>query len=227
MRGEGDAAVLCCLCNADVAALHHGRCCSIVFVDDLRMPAVIVDGNFLGILLKDEAARRFRCAAVEVRDAALGNIFAVCESARALVLVVLIVALVAPFVDPLCGVLQVKIRCAAVVDKTMQVGVARCESDVQLARGERKEIAGELHVTRAGHISCCSCIHVDRALIGSECIVTVLHICGYLDRTAADMDAAVCRIRRHAVAVDGHIHIPRYSNIALFDLRQDARVVEA
>ena len=228
MRGEGDAAVRCCLRNSDVAALHHGRCRSIVLVDNLRMPAVIVDGNFLGILLEDEAARRFRCAAVEVRDAALGNIFAVRESARALVLVVLIVALVASFVDPLCGVLQVKIRCTAVVDKTMQVGVARCESDVQLARGERKEIAGELHVTRAGRISCCSCIHVDCALIRGEGIVAVLRPCRHLNGAAArNRDGAAGGIRRHSVAVDGQIHITVYGHLALFDLCQDAGVVEA
>ena len=44
---------------------------------------------------------------------------------------------------------------------------------------------------------------------------------------ACDAYAAVLRIRRHAVAVDGHIHIAVYGHIALFDLRKNACIVEA
>ena len=165
---------------------------------------------------------------MEVRDAALGDIFAVRERARALVLIVLIIAFAASFVDPLRGVLQVKICCTAVVDKTVQVGIARRESDVQLARGERKEIAGELHVTCAGRISCCSCIHVDRALIGGEGIVAILRPCRHLNGAAAcNRDGAAGGICRHAIAVDGQIHITVYGHLALFDLCQDAGIVES
>ena len=227
MRGDGDAAVRCRLCNVDVAALDRGRCRRIMLIDDLRMPAVVVDSNFLGVLLEDEAARRLRCTAVQVRDAALGNIFAVRKNSRALVLIILIVALIASFVRPLGAVLQIEVRRAAVVDKAVESGIRRRQGDVQLACRKREEVAVEIHVPRARRLAVRARVHVDRALIGAERIVAVLHAGGNLNLAAAEVDDAVLRVRRDAVAVDSHIDIAFYGHLALFDLRQNAGVVEA
>ena len=164
---------------------------------------------------------------MEVRNAALGHIFAIRENARTLILVVLIVAFVARLVRPLCAVLQVEVRRAAVIDETVQIGVRCGEGDIQFSGGQRKEVAVELHVACAGRCAVRARIHMDGALIRAKGIVAVLHTGGNLDCAAANVDAAVLRIRRHAVAVDGHIDIAVYGHLALFDLRQNACVVEA
>ena len=231
MRRERDAAARRCLCDTDVAALHRGRRSRIVVINHLRMSAVVVDGKLLRILLEDGAARCLCRTAVEVRDAALADIgsSSACTGRRARtdILVVLIIARVASLVRPQGTILHIEVCRAAVVDEAVQGGARRREGNVQSARRQSEEIAVEPDVLRAGRRAVRARIHVDRALIGGERVVAVLHACRHLNRAAADLNAAVRRVRRHAVSVDGHIDIPRYGNIALFDLRQDAGVVEA
>ena len=246
--GEKGHDVLCAdrLVDDDVAALHRGWRRRVMRVDDGRMAAVLVDVEIRGILLVDDAVRGRRIAAVEMRDAALRCVDLIeavlGEAARTLIFVVLIVTLVAPLVDPLCTVLQVEIRCTAVVDESVQIGLVCQQGNIQLARGQRKQIAVELHVgdvdARLGVAGLCSIIahiHVDLALIGGEGVVAVLRPRRHLNRTAArNRDIAVLCVRRHAVAVDGHIHITAhtdrrrcYENTAFLYLREDARIVEA
>ena len=200
-------------------------------VNHLRVSAVVIDGKILRVLLEDGAARRIRRTAVEVRDAALADIgsSSACTGRRARtdILVVLIIARIASLVRPQGTVLHIEVCRAAVVDETVQGGASRREGDVQSARRQSEEIAVEPDVLRAGGRAVRARIHVDRALIGGERIVAVLHACRHLNHAAADLNAAVRRVRRHAVAVDGHIHIAVHRHIALFNLRQDAGVVEA
>ena len=209
------------------------------------MSAVLVNRQRIGILLVDDAALRFRRTANKVRDVTLRIVDLPDRSAGsgsyrrhrtcALILIVLIVALVSGFVEPLCTVLQVEIRCAAVIDETVQIGLVRHKGNVESACGQRKQIAVELYVSDrfsffgiAGRRPVVSHIHGDCTLIGSKCIVAVPHSGGHLNGAAAcNPNFAVLGIRRHAVAIDGHIHITVYGHIALFDLRQDTGVVKA
>ena len=112
------------------------------------MSAVLVNRQRIGILLVDDAALRFRRTANKVRDVTLRIVdlpdgsAGPCSYRRhrtcALILIVLIVALVSGFVEPLCTVLQVEIRRAAVIDETVQIGLVRHKGNVESARGQCK-----------------------------------------------------------------------------------------
>ena len=237
--------VLCAdrLVYDDVAALHCGRRRCIMLIDDGRMSAVLVNVERLLVLLVDDAVRRRRVAAVEMRDARLRRVLAARDRTRANIFNVLAVALVAALVDPLRAVLQVEVCLAATVNKAVQIGLVRQQSRLQLARGQRKEIAVELHV---GDVAACLfvaglCailphIHGDLALISGKRIVAVFHPCRHLNgATARNTHRAVFRIRRDTVAVDGQIDVAArlssiplgYKHLRFFDLREDAGVVEA
>ena len=207
------------LVHDNITALDRGRCRRVVFVDDGRMPAVLVNVEILRILLVDDAVRRIRVATVEMGDMRFRRVDFLAtdlgDRTRTDILDVLMIALVAALVDPLRAVLQIEVCLTAAVDKTMQIGLVRQERRLQLARGQRKQIAVELHV---GDIAAClsvgerrsvlAHIHGDLALIGGEGVVAVFRSCRHLNGAAAcDTNCAVCCIRRDTIAVDGQIDI--------------------
>ena len=244
-EGKDILSVCLRLVDDDVTALKERRFSRIMGIDRRRMAAVVFKYERIDALLVDDAALCFRCTANEVRDAALriiklsGSTACPCLDRRhragAHILVVLIIALVAAFIEPLCAVLQIKIRRAAVVDETMQIRLVRHKGDIKPARGQSKEIAVELHVSDcifrlavAWLRPIFSHIHGNRALICGERVVAILHTGRHLDgATACEAYAAVLGIRRHAIAVDGHIHITVYGHRALFDLCQNACIIKA
>ena len=191
-------------------------------VEDACMSAVIVDHERLRILLEDHAA--FFCchAAVEVRNAALAGVGCARTCARqrtcADVLAVLVVTHIARFIHPLRTVLQIEVRCAAVVHETVEACICRRKGDAERPCRESKEIAVEDNALCSRRHPIGTGIHMDCALIGRQCIVAVFHAGRYLDAAAAEVHAAAVGVRRDAVAVDGHIYGPADGDVALFDL---------
>ena len=100
-----------------------------MIIDDGRVAAVLVDVEILRILLVDDAVRSRRIAAVEMRDARLRRVdlfsCVLGDDTRADILDVLIIALVAALIDPLRAVFQIEVGLAAVIDKTVQIGLIR------------------------------------------------------------------------------------------------------
>ena len=74
--GEEGHNVLCAnrLVHDNITALDRGRCGCVMFIDDGRMSAVLVNVEILRILLVDDAVRLRRIAAVEMGDARLGRV---------------------------------------------------------------------------------------------------------------------------------------------------------
>ena len=186
------------------------------------MSAVIVDRERLCILLEDHAAFVRRHAAVEVCNTALAGVGCARTCARqctcADVFAVLVVTHIARFIHPLRAILQIEVRCAAVVHETMEACICRRKGDAERSCGECKEIAVEDNALCSRRHPIGTGIHMDCALIGRQCIVAIFHAGWYLDAAAAEVHAAAVGVRRDAVAVDGHIYGPADGDVALFDL---------
>ena len=116
--------------------------------DCRRMTAVVFNRKRIDALLINDAALRFRCAANEVCDVALCMIklpdCAACpcldrrHCAGTHIFVILIITLVASFIEPFRTILEIKIRRTAIVNKTMQIGLVRHKGNIEPACGQRK-----------------------------------------------------------------------------------------
>ena len=233
--------VLCTdgVADDDAAALDGGRRRGVMAIDRCCMTAVIINGDGAYVLLVEDAACRFACAAEKVRDMAFCGVDAfpadLLNRARTDVLIVLVVACVAPLIQPLRAVLEIDIGRTAAVYKTVEIGLVRHECDIELTLGQGKEIAVELYVLHeqgafpvAGGCSVVSHIHENRALVGSEGIVAVLCPRRHRDVSAAGQEhLAACGVCRDAVAVDGHVGLFAHDDFAAVHLCQDAGIVKA
>ena len=223
------------LVDDDIAGLERRRRGRIVIVDSDRMSAVLVHRDGSRILLIDDAALFCAFTAEEVLNVASANIAPVLartdDFACADVLDVLIVALIARFVEPLRAVLQIEIRIHC-VDDTVQPRFVCCESNTKIAAlPGGKEITVELHIAHARRLSVRAEIHRDAARISGKRIVAVFHAGRHLYPAAArkrDCCAAFAAPTcRYAIAVDRHIHIAGYVDHGGARMRQYAGVVVA
>ena len=111
------------LVDDDVAALHRGRRRCIVVVDDGRMTAVAANGDRIGIPLIDDAVFSFAFTAKEFHELAFADVVPVLaradDFARADVLQILMIALVACLIEPYRAVSQVKL-CITGIDESVQ-----------------------------------------------------------------------------------------------------------
>ena len=138
------------LADDNITALKGCRCCCVMLINSCRMAAVIIKRHCIRILLVDDAACGLCRSAIEIGDTASADIDLLAgdigECARADVLVVLIVARIAPLIQPCCTVLQIEIRRTAIIHKAVQVGVLCRKCDIELSCGQGKEIAVKLDV---------------------------------------------------------------------------------
>ena len=125
-----------------------------MLINSRCMAAVIIKRHCIRILLVDDAACGLCRSAIEIGDTASADIDLLAgdigECARADVLVVLIVARIAPLIQPCCTVLQIEIRRTAVIHKAVQVGLIRQQCDVQRAGRQSKEITVKFYVRNIG-----------------------------------------------------------------------------
>ena len=121
-----------------------------MLINSCCMAAVIIKRHCIRIFLVDDAACGLCRSAIEIGDTASADIDLLAgdigECTRADILVVLIVARIAPLIQPCCTVLQIEIRCTAVIHKAVQVGVLCRKCDIELSCGQGKEIAVKLDV---------------------------------------------------------------------------------
>ena len=130
------------LADDNITSLKGCWCCFIMPINSCCMAAVIIKRHCIRILLVDDAACGLCRPAIEIGDTASADIDLlscdISERARADVFVVLIVARIAPLIQPCCTVLQIEIRRTAVIHKAVQVGLVCHEGDVESALGQHK-----------------------------------------------------------------------------------------
>ena len=138
----------------NITALKGCRRCCIMLVNSCRIATVIIKRHCIRILLVDDAACGLCRSAIEIGDTASADIDLLAgdigECTRADILVVLIVARIAPLIQPCCTVLQIEIRRTAVIHKAVQVGLIRQQCDVQRAGRQSKEITVKFYVRNIG-----------------------------------------------------------------------------